>query len=186
MKKVLAVVFATALICVASYGAQAQTPYAQVYFDNTYQQTGAPCGVGVQQLFLVYHNLSAFVSSTQFKVLLPAELVYAGENITAGVTIGNASVGAKYGWPIPLNGYAGPLLITEIFANWQVSCDCNTGPKNILVTDYSIAVGDELKVGTYPDANVEIALIGMTSVVCPGIVPTRTQTWGAIKSLYSE
>jgi hypothetical protein len=187
MKKVLAVVFAAAFLCVASFGAQAQTPYAQVYFDNTFQQTAADCpGDGVQQfLYVVYHNVSAFMSSTQFKVTYPAELIWMGEATSATVTIGNSFLGAKYGWPIPVNGYAGPMVVAEPFVEWYCD-DCTGGTSSVVVTNYAGGAGNELKLGTYPDATVEIYLVGMTSLICPDIIPVKTQTWGAIKSLYSE
>jgi hypothetical protein len=186
MKKVLAVVFAAAFLCVASFGAQAQVPYAQVYFDDTFQQTQADCpGMGVQQfMYLVYHNVNAFISSTQFKITYPAAMIFLGDATTAPVKIGNSGGGAYYGWPIPLNGYSS-VLICSPFIQWNCA-DCSGGPGAIVVGGIGPNPGQELKVGTYPDASVEIELIGMTSLVCPVGVPTRTETWGAIKSLYSE
>jgi len=186
MKKVLAVVFAAAFLCVASFGAQAQVPYAQVYFDNTFQQTQADCpGPGVQQfLYVVYHNVNAFISSTQLKVTYPASMIFIGDATTAPVVIGNTGAGAYFGWPIPLNGF-NPVLICSPFIQWNC-VDCGGGTGSIVVTGLSANPGDELKVGTYPDASVEIELVGMTSLTCPGPVPTKQETWGHIKSLYSE
>jgi hypothetical protein len=56
------------------------------------------------------------------------------------------------------------------------------------LVDYQIVVGPhpesgELRGTVYPD-NDFFPIVGMTSLLCPGLIGTKESSWGAIKSLY--
>jgi hypothetical protein len=172
-------------------------PYFQVYFDDasngSFGETSANCGqVGHPvYLYVVARNFESWLSAVEFKVDFPDGIMYVGETITPPtqgtiLSIGNSNIGLTVSTSLPRNGFGEPgVLITTIFAIWTGDCYCQLGPSPIVVGPYPYPdPGKTHPSGVrWPDL-VEIPAVGMTSLLCPGVVPTQESTWGGIKALY--
>jgi hypothetical protein len=198
MKRALAGVLVAAVLgCLAGGAVAEPVPYFQVYFDDasngSFGETSANCGqVGHPvYLYVVARNFESWLSAVEFKVDFPDGIMYVGETIappTQGtiLSIGNSNIGLTVSTSLPRNGFGEPgVLITTIFAIWTGDCYCQLGPSPIVVGPYPYPdPGKTHPSGVrWPDL-VEIPAVGMTSLLCPGVVPTQESTWGGIKALY--
>jgi len=196
MKKALAGVLVAALVGLSAAGAMADAvPYLQVYFDDasngSYGETqAAQCGQADTPVYLyvVAQNFNCLLSGVEYQIAFPPGLMFVADSYPTvpGVTlnIGNSRDGNAVAWSLPRSGFE-PLLIATIFAVWTGECYCQAGPLPIVVGPYPYPVDPRPKpVGVrWPDA-VDISAVGMTSLVCPGVVSTTESTWGGIKALY--
>lgn len=198
MKRALAGVLVAAVVgCLAGGAVAEPVPYFQVYFDDasngSFGETSANCGqVGHPvYLYVVARNFESWLSAVEFKVDFPDGIMYVGETITPPtqgtiLSIGNSNIGLTVSTSLPRNGFGEPgVLITTIFAIWTGDCYCQLGPSPIVVGPYPYPdPGKTHPSGVrWPDL-VEIPAVGMTSLLCPGVVPTQESTWGGIKALY--
>jgi hypothetical protein len=198
MKRALAGVLVAAVLgCLAGGAVAEPVPYFQVYFDDasngSFGETSANCGqVGHPvYLYVVARNFESWLSAVEFKVDFPEGIMYVGETIappTQGtiLSIGNSNIGLAVSTSLPRSGFGEPgVLITTIFAIWTGDCYCQLGPSPIVVGPYPYPdPGKTHPSGVrWPDL-VEIPAVGMTSLLCPGVVPTQESTWGGIKALY--
>lgn len=198
MKRALAGVLVAAVLgCLAGGAVAEPVPYFQVYFDDasngSFGETSANCGqVGHPvYLYVVARNFESWLSAVEFKVDFPDGIMYVGETITPPtqgtiLSIGNSNIGLTVSTSLPRNGFGEPgVLITTIFAIWTGDCYCQLGPSPIVVGPYPYPdPGKTHPSGVrWPDL-VEIPAVGMTSLLCPGVVPTQESTWGGIKALY--
>jgi len=201
MKKVLAGVLVASLVGLMAVAATAQVPNLQIYFNanlayNSYADTQSDCRqAGTQQeLYVVMNNWNMFVQAVDMSIDgLDAQgpLFYGGESAPENsVTIGTSpSMGGTGGvaiaWQLPQNGFL-PLLALTVHTTWVGNCDCNAGPKALVVRGYHYAEptsSQNPKAVSWPDY-VEHEGVGMTSLICPGFVATKQSTWGGVKALY--
>jgi len=196
MKKALAGVLALALAGVMVGSAVAQVPNVQVYFDPNFTQTQAQCPVpppaNPVELYVVMNNWNMLVGAVDFRVNYPPSLIWLADIVPDAYssTIGFSPTGVAVAWNIAQFGFA-PLLALKPFVMWGV-CDCADGPQAIVVDGYGPYDGLGNPV---PGAKVvptatrwgDFELfngVGMTSLICPGIIATESATWGEIKALY--
>jgi hypothetical protein len=83
-------------------------------------------------------------------------------------------------WP-PMNGFVpGYNLVATLQCMTFAPC----GP----LVDYPLVIGPhpdsgEIR-GAFAPENELFPIVGLTSIVCPDMVGTQEESWGAIKSLY--
>ncbi|HET6348067.1 MAG TPA: hypothetical protein VFH88_03195 [Candidatus Krumholzibacteria bacterium] len=192
MRKALAGVLAVALIGVLAGSAMAQVPNIQVYFDAAATQTQTDCGTAntVANLYVVMNNWNFSITGVDFTIEYPSVLTWLGDNLPDPLTqvaIGNSPTGIAIAYAncCPLDGFTPALcLIPSVL--WG-PCDCNTGPKAVVVHGYGWGTPSIEK--PYPtairkDDYAEFTGIGMTSLICPGNVAVQETTWGQVKALY--
>jgi hypothetical protein len=195
MKKALAGVLAVALAGVMAGSAVAQVPNIQVYFDpaHTLAQTNCPgtppfSGLPVE-LYVVMNNWNMNIAGVDFSIAYPPQMQWLFDNLPdpdTSVMLGNSPTGIAIAYAncCAQDGFQAVEVLRPSIL-WGV-CDCNSAP----VGGYPLVVGGYTPLGkTQPSAIrkedfVEIAGIGMTSLVCPGIVATEQSTWGQVKALY--
>ncbi len=201
MKKALAGVLAASFVGLMAAGAMAQVPNLQVYFNANYSETQADCGpAGTNQsMYVVMNNWNMYVLGVDFSIDYPTlALFIAGETLPAGsIALGSSnsdsgsgagSGGISIAWGLPQNGYQ-PILALTVNGIWLGTCNCNNGPQAVVVrgTHYAEPPSNGGKQDPsairWPDY-AELAGVGMTSLVCPGIVAVKEQTWGGVKALY--
>jgi hypothetical protein len=187
MKKALAVVLATVVIGVCTGGALAQVPFVQVYFDADYNDTQSNClpPDSESTLYVAALNLNMMVQAIDFKVLIPAALMYDGESPNTGINdlvIGSSPSGMGIAYNLPQNGFQ-TMLLTEIFVLWTGLCDCQAGPQALRVVGYDDVYSPTPQAVRWPDG-AQKSLVGMLSLICPGQVSTSSTTWGGVKALY--
>ena len=181
MKKVLAVAFAIALLSLA-FSASAQVPYVQVFFDDYASVESMDCpGMGPSYLTVFAINWNMWIAAIEYMVMLPSSMSFTGDIIDPSVlAIGTSTSGISLSFPVPGDGHM-PFMTQKIGIVWLCS-DC-TG-----IADQQIVVLPHPTPGVvqavrWPDT-VVFTGVGMTSTVCPVVVPTQESTWGSVKSLY--
>lgn len=205
MKKALAGVLVASLVGLAAVGATAQVPYIQIYFDGNPQYKAfsetqsncvAPDGES-RDVYVVMNNWNMFVAAVEFSVDYPPALYFLGETPPANTLVigsspsltvnGPGTGGVAIAWNLPQDGYA-PLLAMTVHVLWTSNCDCSAPPQALVVRGYNYANAgnggnaDPVAV-RWPDY-VELSGVGMTSLICPGVVSTEQTTWGGVKALY--
>lgn len=204
MKKALAGVLVASLVGLMAVAATAQVPNIQVYFNgnvafNSFSDTQADCqSPGTNQdVYVVMNNWNMFIQAVEFSIDYPAAFFPLGENAPANtLVIGNSNSmtidgpgtgGVAIAWNLPQNGF-NQLLALTVHGVWTGSCDCGAGPAPVVVKGYNYSNpgnGGNLQpvAVRWPDF-AEIGGIGLTSLICPGIVATEQTTWGGVKALY--
>lgn len=189
MRKVLAVVFAAVLVGMFAYSADAQVPNIQVYFDNTHTQTATECRPGGQfldGLFVVANNFNNFAQAVEFQVNYPPAIQWTSDSHNAPLFVGNSAAGIALSYQIPQNAFVQWRIMTAAFVYNCIDCDdaqfFGGGPQPVVVSGYLAALAPRYTT----IGGVEIDVLGMTSLICPGTVGTEETSWGQIKSLYTE
>jgi hypothetical protein len=206
MKQVLVVVIAVAFISIVAVGSQAQVPNVQIYFGPNEAQlwdTQAECPGPLpppvfEELYVVYQNFNAWISTAEFAVDFGPNfpLVYSNDLHPAGVW-GKIWLGVSYDPnpppavsgititdPIPGNGFK-PFVVLRIRAIWGCE-DCDL--EGIPIQPITVVPHE----GTGSIHAVEfqtfqiIPGIGMVAHVCPGLISTEEATWGQVKALYNN
>jgi hypothetical protein len=192
MKKALAVALATVLLGVCTQGALAQVPFIQVYFDYDYNETQSPCHPAgqVTNLYVAALNLNALITAIDYRIrfeTVPA-VMYIGELPNVGVNdlaLGNSQDGMAIAYNLPKSGFE-TILLSRVQVSWTSECDCSPsgpGPQSLVVVGYDAIYSPVPKAVNWP-YNEEFPVVGMTSLICPGTVPTEATTWGGVKALY--
>lgn len=192
MKRALAVALVVACIGVFASIATAQVPFVQVFFDadeygEGYSETQSPClsTMGVSYLYVVTQNWNMFVQAVEYQVMFPASVFYLGETPNVGMfdlTIGNSQIGMSIAYNLPQNGFA-PILLSTLNVIGTGACNCNNGPSAIVVVGEPNGTPAAPRAVRWPDY-AAVPGVGMTSLLCPGVVSTSQSTWGGIKALY--
>lgn len=192
MRKALAGVLAVALIGVLAGSAMAQVPNVQVYFDEAVTQTQTNCGVAntLDSLYVVMNNWNFNITGVDFTIEYPSVLTWLADNLpdpATQVAIGNSATGIAIAYAncCPLNGFQSALCLIPTVLWGQ--CDCNTGPKAVVVHGYGWGTPSIEK--PYPTAirkedYATFEGVGLTSLICPGLIPVKESTWGQVKALY--
>lgn len=194
MKKALAGVLAVALAGVLAGSAVAQVPNIQVYFDQAHTQAqavcpGGPPGTVFSDLYVVMNNWNMNIAGVDFSISYPPQLIHLGDNLPdpdTSVLVGNSPTGIAiaYGNCCAPNGFQN-VEVLRVAVLWG-QCDCNMAPPG----GYPLVVGGYAPLGkTQPSAirkedQAEITGLGMTSLICPGVIATEQSTWGQVKALY--
>jgi hypothetical protein len=187
MKKILVVVFVVA-IGLFAIQANAQVPYVQIYFDNTFKQIDkdcpvAPIGTVLDSIYVVAHNFNMWVSGIEYMIDYPVQVMFVGDVFEDGqLSIGSSPTGIGITWTIPANGYAG-LLCQKARFIWMCD-DCSPANQNAYWTVFPNPDSGLLRAVRWPD-NVPVLGVGMRSAIC-FTFPAEESTWGGIKALYSE
>jgi len=62
-------------------------------------------------------------------------------------------------------------------------CDCNQGPQPLVVGGYT-PLGKTSPTAVRKEDFAEFQGVGMTSLICAGVIATEPSTWGQVKALY--
>lgn len=187
MKKTLVVVVAIAIGLFASVSS-AQTPHVVVYFDNTMTQMDAccpvePAGTVAQELYVVANNFNMWVSGIEYLISYPSALMFLGDIIgDHQLKIGQSLTGIGVTWPLPANGFE-PLLVQKASVLWMCTAGDPIADQLLVVLPFPSS--GKVRAIRWPD-QVEVLGVGLTSVVCPTVIPVEETTWGGIKALYDE
>jgi len=184
MKKVLAVAFAIAILSIG-FSANAQVPYVQVFFDIGASQDQMDCpGMVLDDLYIFAVNYNAYIAAMKYWVSLPGTFTYLGATLPTGaLSIGSVVDpvnGISLSYPVPGDGYH-PVMTMQLSVYWNCT-DC-TGWADSPIVVHGFGPGGYIETIRWPDLTTMWG-IGMTSMVCPVIVPTQETTWGSVKSLY--
>lgn len=189
MRKVLAVVIVAA-ICSIGVNAFAQIPNMQIYFDDKLQETQGYCkGFGVEDtLNVVCNNFNMFMSTIEFGIAPPtANAIALGDLHIPGALWLGSSTGASgivITYPTPRNAFD-PFICMRYRIAWVCSdCDIDgvEGATIQVIPNQYSGVVQAIEWQTYR----LVQGVGMTSLLCPGVVSTEESTWGKVKSLYAE
>jgi len=188
MKKALAGVLAVALVGVLTGSAMAQAPNIQVYFDPAHTQTQATCGTqgSIATLYVVMNNWNMNVTGVDFSINYSSALIWLGDNLPDPLTqtaIGQSPTGIAIAYAncCYLNGFQSNEVLLPLVL-WG-PCDCNAGPKPVVVGGYT-PLGKTQPSAVRKEDFQEFSGIGMTSLICPGVIATEPSTWGQVKALY--
>jgi hypothetical protein len=185
MKKVLAVVLAAAFVSIMAIGAVAQpVPYVQFYFDRNMTMTAMDCpgtSTDIQSGYIVAVNFNMLFTAIEYSVAYPPSMLYLADAPVNEnqLNIGFSNTGISSAWSLPLLGFE-PIRILEVLYQWSCDNGCYD-PEAIIVGANPIS--GLLQFTRFPD-NILFEAIGMTSLVCPGVVPVEETSWGGIKALY--
>jgi hypothetical protein len=195
MKKVLAVVLVAAFVCVGAYGADAQVPLSKIVFDGDLGKDSKDCAVGLDTMSVVLANFNSFLGSIEFAIDYPPSIQYfPGSDLNipnVAVSLGTSDVteGPWFGISLGFGNNPVNAFSTVVVHNIQFGWDCGNngcpGNKNELVLVVPNGLTGDLQGIDWPNGNF-VPIVGGVSVVCPTSVPVEEQTWGQIKSLYSE
>jgi hypothetical protein len=204
MKKALAGVLVASLVGLMAVAATAQVPNIQTYFKanlayNSFSDTQADCqSPGTpQELYVVMNNWNMFIQAVEFSIDYPGALFVLGEDAPLNTLVigsspslgtdGPGTGGVAVAWNLPQNGFSALLALT-VHSVWTSNCNCSAGPQALVVRGYNYANagngGNTDPVSVQWPSYAEISGVGMTSLICPGIVATEQSTWGAVKALY--
>lgn len=190
MKKALAGVLAVALTGVLAGSAMAQVPNVQVYFDAAHTQTQRTCGAPntLDSLYVVMNNWNMNISAVDFSISFPPSMVWLGDNLPAAdlptsATVGNSQAGISIGYGICCahDGFNAVEVLHVLFM-WG-NCDCNQGPQSVVVGGNSFLGKTQPSAVRAEDYGL-VSGVGMTSLICPGVIATEPSTWGHVKALY--
>jgi hypothetical protein len=193
MKKVLAVVLAAVFVCVGAYSADAQVPFATVVFDDDFGKNSKDCpGNNVlDTLTVIGANFNTFLGAIEYGISFPPSLSLIGEQFLPNkvISVGTSDVTAApdFGLTIgfgnnPVNAFA-TAVIHRMIVLWNCTgCDPPTDETVLVVAN---GLSGLLQGAVWP-TSVLFPVLGGIAVVCPTPVPVEEQTWGQIKSLYSE
>lgn len=185
MRKVLAVVIVAAILSIGALSAFAQVPNVQVYFDENLTQTQSNCGgfLVPDTLNVVANNFNMLLSTIEFSIIPPTtKALYVGDvHRPDALWLGSSPTGVTITYSIPHNAFV-PFVCMRYAILWLCdTCD---------------AVSEPIIVGPEPFEGVVAAIewqtfrkvvgVGMTSLICPGVISTEESTWGRVKALYSE
>ena len=195
MKKALAGVLAVALAGLMASAATAQVPNVQVYFDNAFTQAqadpdcpGAPGAGPPVELYVVLNNFNMEITAADFSIAYPPSMAWVGDQsplADASLTsiIGASPSGVAIAWAncCSQDGFQ-PVLALRPLVIW-LECACNGGPQSLVVGGYAPLAKVNPTVVRKSDFQ-EFEGVGMTSLVCPGVIATEQSTWGQVKALY--
>jgi hypothetical protein len=192
MKKALAGVLAVAVAGVMAGSAIAQVANVQVYFDPAFTQTQAECpgtppfsGPPVE-LYVVMNNWNMNITGVDFSISYPPALLWLADTLPDPLTqtqIGFSPTGVAIAYAncCDQNGFQAVHVLTPL-VQYGV-CDCLQGPQAIVVGGYG-PLGKTSPSAIRKEDFEEFSGVGMTSLICPGIVATEQSTWGQVKALY--
>lgn len=191
MRKALAGVLAVALAGVIAGSATAQVPNVQVYFDPAFTQTQTACGVPgtMMPLYVVMNNWNMNITGEDFSIDYPPSMAWLFDSLPdplTTVSIGNSPTSAggiaiAYANCCAQDGFTAVHVLTPTIL-WG-PCDCSQGPIPLVVRGYT-PLGKTGPTAIRREDFAEFAGVGMTSLICPGIVATQPSTWGQVKALY--
>jgi hypothetical protein len=197
MKKALAGVLAVALVGVLAGSAMAQVPNVQIYFDPAFTQTqticpGGPPGSVVSNLYVVMNNWNMNITGVDFTIQYPPQLIWLADNLpdpSTQVSIGNSPTGIAIAYAncCPLDGFQASLVLVPL-VTWN--CDCGQAPPGgypVVVRGYGYgtpSIEKPAPTAIRKEDFAEVTGVGMTSLICPGIIPVEQSTWGQVKALY--
>jgi len=193
MKKALAGVLAVALAGLMAGSAIAQVPNVQVCFDVALTQAQAdpdcPGGVtGPNTLYVVMNNWNMNITAVDFSIAYPPSMTWVGDQsplADASLTsiIGDSPTGVAVAWAncCAQDGFQPVLALRPLFV-WA-QCACVGGPQSLVVGGYA-PLGKVNPTAVRKEDFVEFEGLGLTSLVCPGIIATESSTWGQVKALY--
>ncbi len=182
MKKVLALALAVALMGMASSNVSAQVPNVQVYFDDIAHTAKNCAGVGVMDtLLVVANNFNMWMNAIEYSIQYPPSLTWVADLSPSPLNIGNTPSGVATSFPQPVNAF-NPAVVMQVLVMWN--CDVCGGTPDAVVVQPHPQTGF-VRASRWPD-NALVAGVGMTSLVCPGVVPVEETTWGQVKALYNN
>jgi hypothetical protein len=177
-------------------GVESQTPGVYLYFDN--QHTVAckncpivPIGTLMDTLYVVLDGFNEHLSSLEYSIDYPLQLLWLGDMWTSGSAIGNSPTGILHKWATPLDA-TGSVLVAKVVTIWFCN-DCSGGSSASMCVEPHPDTG-VLAAKQSPDGH-KIYPYGHGLVICPSTgcdpapctsppSPVEQSTWGKIKELY--
>jgi hypothetical protein len=183
LKKLL-LAFATALLIPGMLGAAT----LGVYFDAPSKMAESPAPFSFFDVYLFLQNAEYYVTAVEYQLTTPLDPTHALFSVMGvtypdnkAVSLGDPFSGHAIAYWPPMNGFVPGY-------NLVATLQCMTlAPCGSLV-DFPLVIGPhpdsgELR-GTFAPENELFPIIGLTSIICPDLVGTQEESWGAIKSLY--
>lgn len=184
MKRILAVVFAVAIVSLGAI-ANAQTPNVSIYFDDNASQTTADCpaapvGTVIDSFLVVANNFNMWMNGIEYAIDYPPQIGFLADIIPAGrLSIGSTPIGIGITFPIPGSAF-GAFVIQKVYFIWM--CDGCDGNQNAPIAVVPYPSSGLVRAVRWPDLAV-VPGVGMTSLIC-ATVPAEETTWGKVKALY--
>jgi len=183
MRKLL-LAFATALLipgmsAAATLGA---------YFDTPSEMADSPAPFSFFDVFLFLQNAEYYVTAVEYQLTTPIDPSHALFSVMSvtypdnkSVTLGDPFSGHAIAYWPPMNGFVPGY-------NLVATLQCMTFAPCGSLVDYPLVIGPhpdsgEIR-GTFAPENELFPIVGLTSIICPDLVGTQEENWGAIKSLY--
>ncbi len=186
MKKVLAAIFAVAIVGLGVYSVNAQTPNVTIYFDEYASETSADCPTGeigtVDDEFLVVaNNFNMWLNAIEYAIEYPAQIEFGSDVLVDNtLALGSSPLGIAIVFTIPGQAF-GPLVVQKVEFTWM--CDnCSEPNQNAPVKVVPFPASGKIRGLRYPDL-LEVQGVGMTSLIC-ATIPNEATTWGKVKALY--
>ncbi len=183
MRRLLSVAFVVAIVTL-SFGAKAQVPFVQVFFDEygTVASKDCPPVVMSDTLSVFAYNFNMWISTIEYQVVYGPAFTFCGDIFDDRVrTVGNSEWGLHVTYR-DLGDARGPFRLQRLCVVWHC-------------TDCSGYLDTHIEVIPHPDSGVVRAVsstdvvldaVGMVSTTCPWTTPTQKSTWGQLKSLYDH
>lgn len=193
MKRVLAVAVALALVGLVAHNANAQIPNVVVYFDaQYYTQTQIDCqgDMVTQNWYIVANNLNTRIKAIEYAVQYPLAATHLADiDVPGAISFGTTDTGVATGYGSTPDGFLDafqPALLMTVLVQWH--CDTCLDPPGY--SDQAVVVVPHLVTGflravRWPD-DFLMPLVGMTSIICPEVVPVEETSWGQLKALYDN
>jgi hypothetical protein len=165
-------------------------PNITIYFDDLLQETQGFCEdhfvTETDQLYVVCNNFNMFMSTIEFGLDFnaPGALTYLGDvHLPGALALGTSPTGVTITYPLPQNAFD-PFICMLIDVLWLCDdCGVAGGPWALSIVPHpGTGVVQGIEWQTFRVVNG----VGMTSLVCPGIISTEETSWGAIKALYNN
>lgn len=163
------------------------------YFGYTPEQMAlSPVPFSFFDVFVYLHGADYYVTAVEYRLATPQDPTHAFFGIAevtypdnVAVVLGDPFSGHSIAfWP-PLSGFVpGYNLLCTLTCVTLAPCASAGG----VLVDYPLVIGPnpesgEIRGAFAPD-NELFPIVGLTSVLCPELVGTQEESWGAIKSLY--
>lgn len=191
MKKILAVAFVIAILSVSA--ASAQTPFVQVFFDYGSGADPAgvcppgPIGTVFDTVTVIAFGYDMWMTAIEYQIDYGPVLSWLADMVIPGsLVIGDSPAGITIGYPVPQNAFD-PLVVQTALVLWLCD-DCAPWPDTpfpVVNGHPAFAGGSIVRATRWPDV-VIVDGLGMSSTICPVVIPVEDTTWGQLKSLYSE
>lgn len=186
MKKVLAAIFAVAIVGLGVCPVHAQTPNVTIYFDDYARETSADCpsgepGTVYDQFLVVANNFNMWMNAIEYMIEFPPQIMWDEDiKVPNTLVLGFSWEGTAIVFTLPGNAFR-PLVVQKVGFVWMCN-DCSESNQNAPVRVVAYPASGKVRALRYPDL-LEVPAVGMTSLIC-ATIPNEETTWGKVKALY--
>lgn len=139
--------------------------------------------------YIYAHNWGCYLTAVEFALTWPEEcLIFSGWSAPEGyLNQGSLPGGVSITWWPPVSDFTAPYHLVAT-VQFFATCTCVyyggalvDMPMQV-IPDPGAVPGGSIWGTCYPN-NDMISLIGETAIICPDLIATKEQSWGAIKDL---